>query len=411
MIDCNNFYASCERLFQPQYNGHPVVVLSNNDGCVIARSNEAKEIGIPMGAPYFKYRDLINEHKVAVFSSHYELYADISARVMTNIARFSTQVEVYSIDECFIGLGGMDNLDSYAEKIRKKVITNTGIPISVGVAPTKVLAKMANKLSKKANGSLVLDTDEKIREALAIFPIKDIWGIGRQHSQRLQNINIKSALEFRQLPIDWVQKHMSIVGVRLWRELWGELCLPLKVISEAKKGLTTSRGFGRQTDSYEELAEATSSYTARLAQKLRREKLCCRIISVRLLTNRFIDQEKQTYPIITIQLETPLNNTPELVEKTLWGLGQIFLKGYKYQKVEITATSLVPQNEVQASMFQKTDNTKMNSLSSLMDTLNKHYGPGTLRLGSEGHNPKWNLKRDFLSPNFTTEWDSLVKVR
>jgi DNA polymerase V len=410
LIDCNNFYASCERLFQPKYKDVPVVVLSNNDGCVIARSNEAKEIGIPMGAPYFQYRELIEEHQVAVFSSHYELYGDISARVMTNIARFSPEIEVYSIDECFIGLSGVNDLDAYSEKMRQTVIQNTGIPISVGVAPSKVLAKVANKLSKKAKGFMVLDTPEKINEALKDYPVADIWGVGRQHAIRLQKIGVNTAKQFRELPVDWVQKHMSIVGVRLWRELWGQSCMSLKMMGDPKKNLTTSRGFGRTTDNYEELIEATSSYTARLAQKLRREKLCCKIISVRLLTNRFIDQSKQVYPSITITLPIPANNSVEMVKHALWGLNQIFLKGYKYQKVEIMALCLIPEAEVQFNLFNNYEAERLNRLSSLMDKLNKHYGAGSIRLGSEGHNPKWNLRRDFLSPNYTTNWKEIIKV-
>jgi DNA polymerase V len=410
LIDCNNFYASCERLFQPKYKGVPVVVLSNNDGCVIARSNEAKEVGIPMGAPYFKYRELIEKHGVAVFSSHYELYGDISARVMNNIARFSPEMEVYSIDECFIGMSGMNDLEDYSERLRSTVIQNTGIPISIGVAPSKVLAKVANKLSKKAKGYMVLDSEDKIENVLSDYPVEDIWGVGRQHAIRLQKIGVKTAMQFRQLPVDWVQKHMSIVGVRLWRELWGQSCLPLKMMSDPKKNLTTSRGFGRTTDSYEELMEATASYTARLAQKLRREKLCCKIIAVRLLTNRFIDQNKQTYPSITIPLPVPVNNSVEMVRHALWGLGKIFLKGYKYQKVEIMALCLIPETEVQFSLFNNYEGSRFNKVSSLMDKLNKHYGAGSVRLGSEGHNPKWNLRREFLSPNYTTSWNDIVKL-
>lgn len=410
LIDCNNFYASCERLFQPKYIGVPVVVLSNNDGCVIARSNEAKEI-IPMGAPYFQYREVIEQHGVAVFSSHYELYGDISARVMNNIARFSPEMEVYSIDECFIGLKGIDGLDAYSERLRNEVIQNTGIPISIGVAPSKVLAKVANKLSKKDKGFMVLDTPEKIEKILSEYPVEDIWGVGRQHAIRLQKIGVKTAKQFRELPIEWVQKNMSIVGVRLWRELWGTSCLPLKMMSDPKKNLTTSRGFGRATDIYEELVEATASYTARLAQKLRRERLCCKIISVRLLTNRFIDESKQTYPSITIPLPVALNNSVEMVRHALWGLGKVFLAGYKYQKVEIMALCLIPEAEVQFSLFNEYEGERFNKISSLMDKLNRHYGAGALRLGAEGHNPKWNLRRDFLSPNYTTNWNDLVKLK
>lgn len=411
LADCNNFYASCERLFQPQYKGVPVVVLSNNDGCVIARSNEAKEIGISMGVPFFQIREMVIEHNIAVFSSHYTLYGDISSRVMTNIARFTPDVEVYSIDECFFGLYGIDNLEEYTTNIRSTVIRNTGIPISIGVAPSKVLAKVANKLGKKSNGVCVLDSPEKITEALKKFPIEDLWGIGRKHAERLKPMGVDTADKFRNLPIDWVQKNLTIVGVRMWRELWGQSCIKLKQKMDPKKVLTTSRAFGDITDNLTYIEEATASYAGRLAQKLRRERLCCKTLSVKLLTNVFNPNQPQYFPFIEIQLPNPVNNTNDLAQHALKGLRAIYKSGYLYKKVEVTASDLIPETEVQLNMFVRNNSPKLDKLSRIMDNMNLHYGNGTLRLATEGVSQNWNLKRDFLSPEYTTNWSDIVKVR
>lgn len=389
----------------------PVVVLSNNDGCVIARSNEAKACGIAMGAPYFKIREEIKKHQIAVFSSHYTLYGDISSRVMTNLARFTPEVEVYSIDECFLGLNGFSNLQDYAQKIRKTVIDNTGIPISVGIAPTKVLAKVANKTSKKYNGVMVLETQEQIATALADYPVEDLWGVGRQFSHKLIKGGIETAAQFRQLPIDWVQTNMTIVGVRMWRELWGESCIPLKTVLDPKKGMCTSRAFGKLTSDYGELKEATSAYAARLGVKLRRENLCASILSVRLLTNKFGPEASQAYPSITIPLTHPVNNTLDLVKAALFGLKKIYLRGFMFQKVEVTATGLLPEKEVQMNLFSEFKGEKHDQVSKVLDQLNMHYGAGTLRMAGEGKDQNWRMKREFLKPCYTTNWNDIIKVK
>jgi len=411
LADCNNFYASCHRLFEPQYNGFPVIVLSNNDGCVIARSNEAKACGIAMGAPYFKIQEEIKKHNIAVFSSHYTLYGDISARVMTNLARFTPNVEVYSIDECFLGLNGFHNLNAYAKEIRETVIYNTGIPISVGIAPSKVLAKVANKTSKKHNGVMVLETQEQISKALADYPVEDLWGVGRQFAHKLIKGGIETAAQFRDLPMDWVQSNMTIVGLRMWRELWGESCIPLKSVLEPKKGMCTSRAFGKLTTDYNELKEATSSYAARLAVKLRREKLCTSVLSVRLLTNKFKSESSQACPSITIPLEHPVNNTIDLVKVALYGLKKIYMRGYLFQKVEVTATGLLPESEVQLNIFSDWNGAKHDKISDVLDKLNLHYGAGTLRMAGEGSDQKWAMKRAFLRPCYTTDWNDIIKVK
>lgn len=409
LVDCNNFYASCHRVWMPQYRNSPVIVLSNNDGCVIARSNEAKALDIKMGTPFFELKDLIKEKGIVVFSSHYSLYGDMSERVMNNLARFSPDVEVYSIDECFLKLDGFNDLENYLIRIRETVIKNTGIPVSVGCAPTKTLAKLANKLAKKSNGVVLLDTDTKIDEAVKNYPVEDVWGIGRQYANKLISLKIDTADKFRNMPIEWVNKNMSIVGVRIWRELRGESCLHLKTYLEPKKAMCTSRAFGKLTDIYEELEEATSSYTARLAVKLRREKLCTNVLSIRLLTNRFRTDLQQTYPSITIKLDHPINSTPDLVKVAISGLKRIFVKGYKFQKVEVTATSLIPESEVQLNIFSPY-NGRNNKLSKVLDNLNKYYGKGTIRIASEGLIKKWDMRRGYLTADYTNSWDDIIKV-
>ena len=412
LADCNNFYASCERLFRPELNGKPVIVLSNNDGCVIARSNEAKALGIAMGAPKFKIEAEIKKHNIHICSSHYELYGDMSARVMTNLARFTPEVEVYSIDECFLKLVGFDDLENYALKIRNTTIKNTGIPISVGVAPTKTLAKLANKLAKKMpSGVVVLDSDAKITEALKSYPVEDIWGVGRQYAAKLIADGVTTAEQLRNLPAEWVNKNMTIVGARMWRELWGQSCLQLKTVLDPKKGMCTSRAFGKLTGDYSELEQATASYISRLAGKLRREKLCAMVLSVRLLTNRFKPDHPQAYPSITINLPHPVNNTTDLIKASMTGLKNIYLKGYLYQKVEVMATGLIPEDEVQLNIFEQYNGIKNNKLSSILDGLNKHYGKSTIRMATEGRKQKWAMRREFLSPGYTTDWNDIIKVK
>jgi len=411
LADVNNCYVSCERLWQPKYNGRPAVVLSNNDGCVIARSNEAKALGIKMGAVFHLIQPEIKVHNIAYFSSNYTLYGDMSARIMTNLARFSPNVEVYSIDECFLSLSGFDDLQSYAEQIRSTVIQNTGIPISIGVAPSKVLCKVANKLSKKSNGVMVLEGADHIEEVLKDYPVEDLWGIGRQYAHKLISMGIETAGQLRALPLDWVQKHMTIVGVRMWRELWGESCMPLKSALDPRKAMCTSRAFGKLTSEYEQLQEATVSYISRLAIKLRREKCCATIITVKLMTNRFRTDLPQANPNITIALAHPVNNTLDLTKVALEGLRKIFLRGYLYQKVEVMATGLIPESEVQLNLFTKYDGEKHDKLSKLMDSVNAYYGKGALRLAGEGMKQEWTLRRQFITPSFTTDWNDIIKTK
>jgi DNA polymerase V len=411
LVDGNNFYVSCERLFRPELNGKPVVVLSNNDGCIISRSNEAKALGIKMGVPYFKVKELIEQEKVAVFSSNYTLYADISARLMNNLARFTPEVEVYSIDECFLRFKGMENLHTYAHYLRESVIQNTGVPVSVGLAPTKTLAKLANKIAKKSStGVCVLDTEEAITEATQIFPISDLWGIGRAYQVKLELEGIRTAAQLRAKSEPWIKQQLTIQGVRLWHELWSRPCIPLKEVLERKQAICTSRSFGKLTNNLDELIEATTAYASRLAEKLRADSSCATVLTVQLLTNRFRKDLAQYNPAISLALSHPINNTPDIVKASVKGLKSIYDPRFQYSKVAVIVTDLIPEQEVQLNLFTEWNGPKHNQVSELLDRINQYYGSGTLRLASEGFRKRWAMKRENVSPNYTTDWGDILRV-
>lgn len=410
LVDCNNFYASCERLFRPELQNKPVIILSNNDGCAIARSQEAKDLGIPMGAPFYQIEKLIKENDVRVFSSNYTLYADMSARVMNNIARFTPDVEVYSIDECFIRLTGFSNAEEYGHLIRDTVIRNTGIPVSIGLAPTKTLAKLANKLAKKSSGVSMLDTPEKITAALANYPLNDVWGIGSQYHKKLLGHGLQYAGQLREMPLEWVRTHLTIQGVRMWDELWGRPRLAFGVFRERKKGICCSRSFGKVTNDLTRLSEATANYASRVAEKLRHDKSCATLLSVRLMTNRFREDLPQYFKGITVQLRHPANNTTDIVKAAIKALLLVYLPGYQFIKVEVMVTGIIPQSEVQLDLFNNWDGIRQDKVSKLMDKLNQHYGRGTLRLAAEGYQKAWTMRQDHLSPDYTTDWDDILKV-
>lgn len=411
LVDGNNFYVSCERLFRPELNGRPVVVLSNNDGCIISRSNEAKALGIRMGEPYFKAETLIKQHDVAVFSSNYALYADISARLMNNLARYTPEVEVYSIDECFLGLGGMKALESYAHQMRTELVRNTGIPVSVGIGPTKTLAKLANKKAKKlASGVCVLETAESIAAAVSDFPVGDLWGIGFAYQRKLQLEGIYRAGQLTARPAEWVKSRFTIQGLRLWHELRGQSCIPLHEVLERKKCICSSRSFGKMTGELEQLTEAVAAYASRLAEKLRADRSCATLLTVQLLTNRFRKDLPQYNPVITIPLQHPSNNTPELVKTAIGVVKQLYLPGFLYSKAAVLATGLIPEQEVQLNLFSEWNGPKNNAVSRLMDRINQYYGSGTLRLAAEGIKKRWAMKRENISPAYTTAWADILKV-
>ncbi|MFD2245212.1 Y-family DNA polymerase [Pontibacter ruber] len=414
LVDCNNFYASCERVFDPKLEGKPIVVLSNNDGCIIARSNEAKALGIQMGEPAFKAKDVIEQHDVQVFSSNYTLYGDMSARVMQTLAQFTPNLEVYSIDEAFLDLGNFygRDLNHYAQEMRNTVKTWTGIPVSVGIAPTKTLAKLANRLSKKskkADGVLVLTDERHIEEALRRTEVGDVWGIGRRYAQKLAGFGIHTALDLRNASDAFVKKNMTVVGLRTVRELRGEACLDLELVAPNKQNICTSRSFGQSVSSLSELQEATANYASRCAAKLRRQKSCAGAITVFLQTNQFRD-EPQYFNSKTIALPTASNSTLELLHYANLALQALYREGYKYKKSGVIVSELRPQNQVQASLLDTVDRDKHQRLMQALDKLNSAWGRDKVTCAAQGTTRPWQLKCEKKSPCYTTRLGQLLYV-
>jgi DNA polymerase V len=414
LIDCNNFYASCERVFRPDLNGRPIVVLSNNDGCVIARSNEAKAIGIPMGAPAFKHERFFRQHNVQVFSANFALYGDMSNRVMSILAEYSPEIEIYSIDEAFLKLTGFGyyNLQEYGEAMRNKVVKWTGIPISVGIAPTKSLAKVANRIAKKypekTNGVYIIDNDEKHIKALKWLKVEDIWGIGRQHSNRLKVKNVFSAYDFTQLADNWVMTNMTIVGLRLKHDLQGIPILNLEDV-QPKKSIATTRSFETTYTEFEQLAERISTFAALCAEKLRKQKSCCNSLMVFVHTNGFRKDMPQYSRNITVKLPFATNSTIELSTFATQALRHIFKKGYNYKKAGVIALNFSPEDSVQSTLFEKRNELHI-PLMKAIDKVNLLFGQQKVRLASQDTKRVWKMRQVKLSPRYTTNLNDIITI-
>lgn len=415
LIDCNNFYASCERVFNPSLNDKPVVVLSNNDGCVIARSKEAKTLGIPMGEPAYKLKELIETNQVTVFSSNYVLYGDMSQRVMNTIASFVPEMEIYSIDEAFLLLEGFENIDLkiFGEKIVQAVTKNTGIPVSMGIAPTKTLAKAANKFAKKYKnykGVCLIDTDEKREKALKLVEIGDVWGIGRQNSKKLQYYSINTAWDFTQRTKSWVRHTLGVTGERIWLELRGTPCIETDSPT-SKKSICTSRSFGERLTELAQVSEAVANFAANCAEKLRKQHSYGGVLTVFILTNPFATNLPQYSNQISIKLAVPTNDTTELINIALHGLKSIFKEGYKFKKAGVIISEIVPERPLQADLFDTRNRDKFNKVMTVMDSLNESYGRQKVKIASQGFDRKWKLKNEKLSPCYTTKLDEVLKVK
>ena len=414
LVDCNNFYASCERVFDPSLNGRPVVILSNNDGCVIARSNEAKALGIPMGAPAFEYKTLFERHKVEVFSSNYALYGDMSSRVMNILSEYTPEVEIYSIDEAFLKFVGFElfNLQSICDDMKYKVTKCTGIPISVGMAPTKALSKVANRIAKKfperTNGAYLMDSEEKRIKALKWLAIDDVWGIGRKHSQRLKALNIHNAYQFTQLSDDWVRKHMSVVGLRLKKDLEGQPTLDLESAAD-KKMISTTRSFQKMLSSLEDVQERVSTYAISCAEKLRKQGSHCQMLMVFLHTNGFRKDLPQYGRNIVVNTHYPTNSSIDLVKYATAGLEAIFKPGYHYKKAGVIVMGLSPSDQKQFSLFSEED-PRHDQLMSTVDRLNRTLGKNKIKFGSQSLGRQWKMKQERLSPKYTTDFKDIIVV-
>ena len=415
LVDCNNFYASCERVFRPDLNGKPIVVLSNNDGCVIARSNEAKAFGIPMGAVAYQYEELFTKNNIQVFSSNYALYGDMSTRVMNLLSQFAPEIEVYSIDEAFLQFDKCDyiKLDEEALKIKRVVSKSTGIPISLGFAPTKTLAKAANRIAKKfperTNGIHIIDTDEKRIKALKWLAIEDVWGIGRKHAKRLQAVQVFNAYQFTQLSDEWVRKQMAVVGLRLKHELEGKPALDLET-PKSKKMIATTRSFEKSLTKLEAISERVSTFTASCSEKLRRQNSHCSMIMVFVQTNYFRKDQPQYSRNIVINTDFPTNSTIELNHYAQIGLKALFKEGYHYKKAGVIVMGLTPNDQTQLSLFN-TSNPKHQPLMSVVDKLNQSYGKNKIKFGNQSLGRQWKMKQEQLSKSYTTRIDEVVVVR
>ena len=416
LIDCNNFYASCEKLFRPDLKHTPVVVLSNNDGCIVARSKEAKALGIKMGVPLFQIQDEIKQHGIVCFSSNYALYADLSNRVMTILEEEAPRMEVYSIDEAFMDLTGVNNvmdLLAFGQQVKAKVDQWTGITVGVGIAPTKTLAKLANHAAKKypATGSVVdlMDPDRQKR-LLALVDVSDVWGVGRRTTAKLKTRGIHTALDLANADPKSIRSEFSVVLERTIRELNGVSCLDLELVRPTKQQIICSRSFGHKVTDKRELREAIAKYTTRAAEKLRGEKRFCRMVSVFVRTSPFIPNEPQYSKTLSAELPNPTDDTRDLLEVADVLFRRIYRSGYRYAKGGVMLADFYEYGAFQQDLFQA-DNTKINSkaLMSVVDKIN-HSGLGKVFFASQGVSPQWSMKREHLSPAYTTRWDELPKV-
>ena len=420
LVDCNNFYASCERAFNPALRLRPVVVLSNNDGCIIARSEEAKVLGIQMGMPEFKCRPLVKEHEVAVFSSNYALYGDMSTRVMMTLATLAPEIEVYSIDEAFLDMTSFARFDltDYGRLIRRTVRQHTGIPVCVGMAPTKTLAKIANRLAKKNphyQGVCVLTSHAEIQSALERTKVEDIWGIGRQWSKLLQAKRIESAADLAAAPTAWVRKHLHIVGARIQSELLGKSCLPMELVRPAKQSICTSRSFGRSVTLHEELQQAVATFAGKCAVKLRKENSLASLITVFIATSPFDESCKRYWGTRTASQPYPTSDSIAILRAAQMILDGLFLAGKSYKKAGVLVSGIVPKESYSTtlSLFAEeaaVPNERDTKIMQVMDAINHRYGSGAVRLAAE-NSEGWKPHQERLSARYTTQWDDIIEVK
>lgn len=417
LVDCNNFYASCERVFQPQLIGKPIVVLSNNDGCVIARSYEAKDLGIPMGAPEFECRDLIKKHGIHVFSSNYALYGDMSSRVMKILEGFTPHVEVYSIDEAFLNFDGMPITDfqEYGIQMRKRVQKWLSIPICVGFAPSKALSKIANKIAKKypdrTGGSYVIDTEEKRIKALKWTKIEDVWGIGFRLTKKMKAKNILTSYDFT-LPQHevFIQKEMGVVGNRLRLELLGQSVLEMEEAKD-KKHIAVTRSFEGRIANLNELKERVSTFASVCGEKLRKQHSNCQVVTVYLRKDKFHNPDNGRYNFYAQEtLPFPTNSSITLGKVATKMIEQLYREGEEYKKTGVIVSAITPENQKQYNLFQD-ENPKHEALMKVMDTYFKKTGERKIRLGMHDLNRTWKMKQNYLSPKFTTNINDIITVQ
>jgi DNA polymerase V len=416
LVDCNNFYASCERVFQPQFEGRPIVILSNNDGCVIARSNEAKALGIPMGAPAFQYKDQFKRQNIQVFSSNYALYGDMSHRVMTVLKRYTPNVEIYSIDEAFLQFKGFEYFDLKVEcaRMRKQVKQWTGIPVSVGLAPSKALAKIANKIAKKftakTQGVYVIDTEEKRIKALKWTAIGEVWGIGRQHKMRLEAMGVQTALDFVRLPDDWIRAHMSVLGLRLKKDLQGLPFIQLEEIDPPKKSIATTRSFETTVSQWGDLEERVATFAVSCAEKLRKQRSNCSALYVFVRSDPHKKGATPYRNSCTVTLPYASNSNLDLSKYALTAAKSLFRKGIHYKKAGVIALGLAPAETRQLTLFESHVG-KHQALMYAIDKIHHRYGPHQMKLGNQDLKRTWKMRQEHLSKRYTTALTDIIKVK
>lgn len=416
LVDCNNFYVSCERMFNPSLEGKPVVVLSNNDGCAVSRSNEVKALGIKMSDPWFKMEKLAKQHGILAFSSNYTLYGDLSARVMTTLATFSPKQEIYSIDECFLDLSGFNpaTLQTYGQTIRQAVKQDVGIPVCVGIADTKTLAKLANHCAKKGlAGELgVCDfgrlNEQETSMLFARLPVGEIWGVGRRITEKLNTMNIHTVEDLRTANQKALRDQFSVVLERTIQELNGIACIELEDASKPKQQIMVSRSFGSEVTALEDLSESVAHFTTRATEKLRKDGSVAASICVFIRTNPFKEKEPQYQHSMIVPLPTPTDDTTKLVGAALRGLKVIYRGGYRYKKSGVLLMGLQPKGTVQATLFDDTAlQTRSANRMQVMDAINRKMGKDTLSTGASGVKNNWTMRRERKSPAYTTSWSEL----
>jgi len=417
LIDGNNFYVSCERVFNPKLEDRPVVVLSNNDGCVVARSAEVKALGVKMGEPWFKLKALARKHGIVAYSSNYTLYADMSNRMMSVLASYSPRQEIYSIDECFLGLDGFSHYDlmAHAQKMRQQVKQWVGLPVCVGIATTKTLAKLANHCAKKGLagqdgvcdfGQLAKDEYEAL---LATLPVGEVWGVGRKLTARLNELEICTVKQLRDANAATIRREFSVVLERTIMELRGISCLELEEIAPPKKQIMSSRSFGAYVHTLPELEEAVSTYIARAAEKLRAQGSVAGAVEVYIRTNPFCEKQPQYQRAIAVPLTQPTSDTVRLTRAALWGLKRIYRPGYAYQKAGVMLMDLSQAGQAQGVLFE-TASRERPALMEVIDRANALWGSGTLKLAAEGLEKSWQMRRGNKSPCYTSRWEELPRV-
>ena len=415
LADCNNFFVSCERVFRPDLLGKPVIVLSSNDGCAVARSNEAKALGIKMGAPFFKIRDVVAKNNVAVFSGNMALYGDMSQRVRWVPEEFAPSIEVYSIDEAFLDLRGMMNVDfdMYAKNISQRCWKLTSIPVSVGIAPTKTLAKIASKLCKqypKLNGGCYMYRSEDIEKVLRKYPIEDVWGIGRRSAPKLRAMGVCTAFDYTQLGESVVKNMFGVTGVRTWKELQGVSCIEFEDGFEAKQSICVSRSFSSEIYDVEVLQEQIANFASSLAEKLRQQYSAASEMVVFAYTNRFKENVPQSHANALVAFETPTSDHRSIITKAVSATRELFKDGYGYKKAGVIATKIVAEKNIMHTLFEDTEAIKReHKITSALDAINSTFGRGTVKLAVQGSG---NIKTssENQSPHYTTLWSDIPNV-